>query len=337
MISQTKESSYHDLFDKLQKDDLDIFERDLISRIKDDYEKYHKHDIKEIESLLFDTIEITNCKHCHSNKIVSFGHSSNLTKRYKCKDCNKTFSISTNSLLYSSKVNIEAWFAFLECILSGTSIKAACLTAKIAPKTGSEWMNKIFLAIKNYQGSIVFDTDIYIDETYVHVDKSKIYKIDDVGKIKKVKKLPRGISRNMICILVFTDKNKSVAKILNIGRPQRLKVYEVLEKHVNPKTHLIGDEDNSLVYSIDRLGLTRTTYHSNTEEAYKALQPIDQLCSRLKFFIDKHRGFKKDILQDYLNLFIFMDNEKENEKNLYLVTKKLLKLIFSYQKESKSL
>lgn len=336
MKSQTRESSYHSLFDRLENEDLDIFERDLIKRIKDDYEKYHRYDIKEIELLLSNTIEITNCRRCNSDNIVSFGYSANGTRRFKCNDCNKTFSISTGSLLYSSKVNIEAWFSFLECILSGTSVKAACLTAKIAPKTGSQWMKKIFLALREYQNSILLDKNIYIDETYVHVDKSKIYKMDDIGKIKKVKKLPRGISRNMICILVFTDKNKSIAKILNIGRPQRLKVYEILKEHISPGSHLIGDEDNSLVYSIEQLNLTRNIYHSNTEEAYKALEPVDQLCSRLKFFIDKHRGFKKEILQDYLNLFVFMDNEKAIEKDLYLVTKKLLKIIFSYQNIQKS-
>ena len=76
-------------------------------------------------------------------------------------------------------------------------------------------------------------------------------------------------------------------------------------------------------------------YKSNTYEAYENLEPIDQLCARFKFFIDKHRGFKKKFLADYINLFIFIDNEKKIEKDLYKTTLKLLKMMFEYNKSSK--
>ncbi len=76
--------------------------------------------------------------------------------------------------------------------------------------------------------------------------------------------------------------------------------------------------------------LKREMYKSNTEEAYEKLEPIDQLCSRFKFFIDKHRGFKKEKLQDYINLFIFIDNEKNEETNLSEITIKLMKMMKKY-------
>ena len=85
-------------------------------------------------------------------------------------------------------------------------------------------------------------------------------------------------------------------------------------------------------YTAKEMNLDRTMIKSNTYEAYETLAPIDQLCNRFKFFIDKHRGFKKDILQDYINLFIFIDNEMHNENDLYLVTIKLLKLILECKK-----
>ena len=76
-------------------------------------------------------------------------------------------------------------------------------------------------------------------------------------------------------------------------------------------------------------------YKGGTETSYKELVPIDQLCNRFKFFINKHRGFKKDLLQDYINLFIFIDNENNKENDLYKVTMKLLKMMFEYNKTSK--
>ena len=89
-----------------------------------------------------------------------------------------------------------------------------------------------------------------------------------------------------------------------------------------------------MVYTANQLNLKRITYKSYTEEAYENFEPIDNLCGQFKHFLNKHRGFKKDILQDYINLFIFIENEKNKEDDLYEVTIKLLKMIISSQKQA---
>ena len=328
-MSQTKHSSYKKL-SSLLKSSEDVFEVQILERILSDYNSYHENNFKKLEELSKNRNEI--CPYCSSKSVMKYGKHVNGTQRYRCKECDKIFNFATNSLFFSSKVNIKAWFAFLECILSGTSVSAACITAKISAPTGSSWMKKIFAALRSYQENIVLGNTVYIDETYVHEDKSKIFYFEEVGKIKNVKKQPRGISRNKICIILATDTKKSFAEIVNHGRPKRAKNYEICKKHIMENTNLIGDEDTSLTYTAKEMNLNRTMIKSNTYEAYETLAPIDQLCNRFKFFIDKHRGFKKDILQDYINLFIFIDNEMHNENDLYLVTIKLLKLILECKK-----
>ena len=328
-MSQTNKSSYRKIFLSLNNTS-DSFEEEILSRIKSDYDRFHKHDFIAFEKL-FNKDNI-KCPKCNSNNYIGHGLDKNGTKRYKCKDCGSTFNIAKNSLFFSSKINIEAWFVFLECLLSGSSTLEACINAKISTVTGSKWLKKIFITLKDYQKDILIGNNVYIDETYIHVDESQMYHLEETGKVKKVNKLPRGISRNMICILVATDTEKSFCEIVGTGRPSRIKNCEICSKHIIPNSHLIGDEDNSLVYAATQLNLTRTQYKSNTQEAYDNLEPVDQLCARLKFFIDKHRGFKKNVLQDYLNLFVYIDNETNKEKDLYKVTTKLLKMMFLYRK-----
>lgn len=41
------------------------------------------------------------------------------------------------------------------------------------------------------------------------------------------------------------------------------------------------------------MGWNRTQIKAYTEEAFEKLQPVDDVCNRFKFFINKHRGFKK--------------------------------------------
>lgn len=311
---------------KLSEDDFEI---QILSRILSDYQKYHEHNFASFEALLFKDRAL-ECPACQSTKISKNGKDRNGTQRYKCRDCGKNFNIAQNSLFFSSKVNIKAWYVFLESILNGTSVKAACTAAKLSMVTAYRWMDKIFEVLKNYQDTINLNNVVYIDETYVHEDTSKVEYLDEIGKVKKVKKQPRGISRNKICILIATDKKKSFAEIIGHGRPTRLKNCEICAKHIKPGSLLIGDEDTSLTYASNELKLKRKMYKSNTEEAYEKLEPIDQLCSRFKFFIDKHRGFKKEKLQDYINLFIFIDNEKNMETNLSEITIKLMKMMMEY-------
>ena len=43
-----------------------------------------------------------------------------------------------------------------------------------------------------------------------------------------------------------------------------------------------------------------------------------------------HKGFKKDLLQDYTNLFIFMENEKNKTEDLFEITIKLMEMMIGY-------
>ena len=325
MRSQTKNSSYKKMFSLIEESE-DFYEVQIIERIKDDYDRFHKHDFVMFEKMK--STDNIQCPRCGSTKFISHGKDKNGSKRYKCKDCGKTFNVVSNSLFFSSKVNIKAWFAFLESLLSGTSMRAACIVSKISTVTGSEWMDKIFTTLKCYQDEIILNKEVYIDETYVHEDKSKIYHLEEIGKIKKVKKEPRGISRNKICILVATDKDKSFGEIVCHGRPKREINYQICKKHIQKNSTVIGDEDTSLTYTSKLMNWDRIQVKSYTEEAFEKLSPIDEVCNRFKFFINKHRGFKKDLLQDYINLFFFIYNEIHKENDIYKVTVNLLKRMF---------
>ena len=105
--------------------------------------------------------------------------------------------------------------------------------------------------------------------------------------------------------------------------------YQICKKHIQNNSTVIGDEDTSLTYASKLMGWNRTQIKAYTEEAFEKLQPVDDVCNRFKFFINKHRGFKKDLLQDYINLFFFIDNEMHKENDIYKVTIKLLKRMFN--------
>lgn len=111
-----------------------------------------------------------------------------------------------------------------------------------------------------------------------------------------------------------TDEDKSIGYIVCHGRPQRKLVYNICKDHLRKNSTIIGDIDTSIAYTAEKMNLKRIMYKSNTYEAYENLEPVDQLCARFKFFIDKHRGFKKKFLKitlTYLYLSIMRKKLKK--------------------------
>jgi hypothetical protein len=62
-----------------------------------------------------------------------------------------------------------------------------------------------------------------------------------------------------------------------------LNVFKHFSPHITEGTHHIGDEDYALTYMTRKLPLSMAMYKSNTQEAYDNLEPVDQLCDRIKF------------------------------------------------------
>ena len=303
--------------------DDDLITKQLITRIKEEYDSHHLTNFKDIEKNISELKDV-KCPKCGSDNCVSNGHTQNGTQRYKC-ECGKVFSIASKSLFHGTKVNIKAWYSFIEGIVSETSIKAACIKAKISFTTGYYWMKKIFKVLESFQENIVLSNNIYLDETYVGIEESKEKRV-------RGKKM-RGLSRNKICIVLMNDGEHVLAVKCGFGRPKEKQYYNTCWRHIKEGSTLIHDEEHVHNVLIKELNLKSRAYNAAggktlKELAMKELQPINDECRKLKYFLSKHKGIDKDNIQDYLNLYSFITNCKMKDENLYFASNLLLKLLF---------
>lgn len=65
------------------------------------------------------------CPYCGKNHIVRNGYRADGTQRYKCKDCNKTFVVASNSIVSGTHKDLDVWQKYIKCMMSGTSIRKA--------------------------------------------------------------------------------------------------------------------------------------------------------------------------------------------------------------------
>ena len=90
------------------------------------------------------------CPKCHNGYIVKNGFK-NKTQRYKCKNCNKFFSISTNTLTSSIQLSYNQLLNFMLCLINYNTIAE---TAKIVGLSERDTYNiriKIISTLNEYK------------------------------------------------------------------------------------------------------------------------------------------------------------------------------------------
>lgn len=259
------------------------------------------------------------CGHCGSIDFKKNGFTSNGIQRYRCADCRRSFTVLTGTLFEDHRISISEWIEYLLNLFGYVSFRSTSRNSRIADSTVKYWLFKLFEVLKHYQDDIVLAGDIYIDETFCKVVKKDIRK-NDKGYVN--------MESNQYCIGIGYDLKKVYCRSQGLAKHTSTKrTLETFLDHIEPGSHLIHDQDHSHTALVDQLGLSSSAYSSkecrSTKESDNPLKPINDQCSLLKQFLNSHRGFSRDYLQDYLNLYAFIANSPYDrlEKIEYLITR----------------
>lgn len=165
-------------------------------------------------------------------------------------------------------------------------------------------------------------------------------------KVKEDGKEFRGLSTKQICIGVAMDSSNTYCVIEGLGKASEKKTLDAFYNHIEANSHLIHDKEKSHNALINKLSLTHESYDGNELKKLKdddnPLDPINKRILFLKKFLNAHAGFNRDELQGYINIFVFMQNEKgepidkvKNMVYLSLTTPISLKYREYYKKKPK--
>ncbi|MGF9711426.1 IS1595-like element ISPana1 family transposase, partial [Paenibacillus naphthalenovorans] len=86
------------------------------------------------------------CPHCSSEHVVRFGKY-NGRQRYRCKCCGKTFTDTTNTVLYRTRKGNE-WITFVDCMFKGYSLRKSAEVVGVTWVTLFYWRHKLLNALK---------------------------------------------------------------------------------------------------------------------------------------------------------------------------------------------
>lgn len=285
-----------------------------------------KHRCLSKEELVFINENASGiCPFCGSTKVSKNGHTSEGIQRYICLSCKRRFNVLTGTIFDSKKIPISEWFEYLLHLYEFHSIRSSAFDNRNAESTGRYWLKKVFLVLKNIQDKVILKDNVYIDEKFFSVINSDIQRKDG-------KKL-RGISKNKICIATGVDSSHSFFLVTNASKLSEEECLNSYGKHIRNGSTIIHDLEKSHNVLIEKLSLKSVAYDSTKLKGLpdnkNPLQPINKMHDLLNKFMSSHGGYNREELQDWLNLFWFMQNGPKDRYDKVLL---FIKLAISKQK-----
>lgn len=276
----------------------------MISTLEEWYDAKHRKASPE-EVAFVNSLPVKTCPRCGSAELRrdGFAKRTGLLIR-ECASCGRKFNPLAGTIFDSRKIPFSEWVEFLADLFQFHSVGTSAFGNRNADSTGYYWLDKIFLVVDGAQDGIVFDKTAYVDETYFPRWRSKAEKKDGKGL--------RGLSRNQFCVCSATDGFRCTLSVCGAGKPSGSKVIKGYAGHIAKGARIVHDGDKAHQALIDLLDL-QSEVHPTSEtkglpDHQNPLEPINRVHRYLSGFIGSHRGFNRDELQGWLNLFCFYWN-----------------------------
>ena len=307
--------------DKMFNDIIDS----IINNASDDEieiirEKLNNHLINHIydsniHEELSNNYDSSFCPHCQSKHIIKYGKDNKGNQRYLCKECLKTFSSITGSLLSYTKKQPYQWFEYIQSLFNGDTLARSAAIVGISEQTSLVWRHKILsiLATLTDDDPVLSDT-VYLDE--------KLNVVSHPGKhMENKEKVKRGMShqkRNIVCAI--DQHNNKVIQVSETGRIHSKELYKIYKDKIPSTCQVVSDSLRSYHKLMKDLKVKWVKIPSGKKEkdGY-TLKKINDLHSSIDLFLYKYRGISDKYLRNYMGLYKYKDqHNKYYQKKVFL-------------------
>lgn len=312
------------------------------SMSKSELTKISEKLLQMLQSANGDAFVVSNgsctCRKCDSENIMKYGKDRKGNQRYRCKSCGSTFIEGSGSVMSYSQYGVEVWEKYLVLLLQGASIAKCSKECKISISTAFIWRHKILNALKKDQNNRVLGGTVETDETYFRIS----FKGNHLqGAFKEKRKLgmrlendmPRHSFRrgtdnkakigNMACVSCAYERGgQSYADVLCIGIPTADEFKYAFEGRIMPQTLVLSDKGKGIkkyFKDVSTIDLVQLQSHKNRYDQLSPpevngvfhIQNINNMHHRLRQFINKYNGVATKYLNNYVSLFIWIENYKK--------------------------
>lgn len=265
-----------------------------------------------------------------THKIVKNGKDRNQKQRYKCLDCGKTFSVTSQTLSSNTSQSIGKWVEFILGLFNALSCEQLSEKCKISTTTAWQWRLKIFEAIDDIQNNVQLSGVVFADDTRVPYNFKGNHGDEFIAPRQSRKRgnqnTINNCHKNTICVLCSLDsKGNSFSRCIGFGNPsgKRLSDGFINKLSVDESTVLVTDGAQSFSRVVQDYAIPkwekRITITKNGKKYPNMLgqfhiQQINGYHSRLKNYLRPFKSVASRYLPGYLLVFDYMENNKELTK-----------------------
>ncbi len=251
------------------------------------------------------------CPQCQSKNVGSWGRSCGL-KRYRCRDCRKSFNALTGTPLARLHKR-GAWKAYGQAVAESVSVRKAAQRTGISVPTAFRWRHRFLSLAKNNKAEAVSGI-VEADETFFLRSFKGARRIGRAPRKRGGTASKPGVSDEQVPVLVLRDRSGATAD----GVLESLKVaefYRVLTPVVAKDTVLVSDGARAYASFATENGMGHERLDASKGERRRGvfhIQNVNAYHSRLKTWMRRFNGVATKYLPSYLGWRRLFEHEGDD-------------------------
>ena len=267
-----------------------------------------KYGADRIDELLEVWEHVPPCPTCRCREPFKDGSTPQGRARWRCPSCGARFSALTGTIFASAKLPLYKIIRIVEVMCHNASLRLIELTCGVSHPTAHLWRHKVFSTIDSWQEKVMLSGRVWIDEMYFN-DTDLLH---DLGRKPK-----RGLSKDLICVVVAIDAHKNVLAVVSEnGKPSTKRINAALEAHIEPGSTIVHYCEKAHNALVKKLRLVDERYKANTADPDYLLHMalVNNLCSWIRRYVGRFSCMKSVNLQSYLNWFVYLFRVHRDEE-----------------------
>ncbi|MGB8734619.1 MAG: IS1595 family transposase [Rhodomicrobium sp.] len=251
------------------------------------------------------------CPQCQSKNVGSWGRSCGL-KRYRCRDCRKSFNALTGTPLARLHKR-RAWKTYAQAVAESVSVRKAAQRTGVSVPTAFRWRHRFLSLAKNNKAEAVSGI-VEADETFFLRSFKGARRIGRAPRKRGGTASKPGVSDEQVPVLVLRDRSGATAD----GVLESLKVaefYRVLTPVVAKDTVLVSDGARAYASFAAENGMGHEGLDASKGERRRGIfhiQNVNAYHSRLKTWMRRFNGVATKYLPSYLGWRRLFEHEGDD-------------------------
>lgn len=248
------------------------------------------------------------CPACGAKDPALDGRAPNGARRYRCRACGARYSALSGTIFADGKLPLHKVMRIVEVMCHNASLRLIELVAEVSHGTAFLWRHKVFSTVDSWQDRVSLSGRVWIDEMYFN-DSDLLH---GLGRGPR-----RGLSKDLICVVVAIDASKNVVAVVSEnGKPSTKRINAALESHIRRGSTVVHDCEKAHNALVRRLGLVDERYKANTADPVylEHMALVNNLCSWIRRYVGRFSCMRSANLQSYLNWFVYLFRVHRDEK-----------------------